>query len=94
MLPPDEKAPPHSAVSRSLRRAALGQLAQEYLSSLPREAVEREARSQAEAALGEIWAILENPALDDPACMQKIEAVLTVYYRRLGVRSTRHWEQD
>ena len=36
----------------------------------------------------------EDPELDDPACMQKIEAIVTVYHRRLGVHSTRHWEQD
>ena len=38
--------------------------------------------------------ILEDPELDDPVCMQKIEAIVTVYRRRLGVYSTRHWEQD
>ena len=52
-----------SAVSSSLRRAALGQLAEEYLSSLPREAVAQEVRSQAETLVEEIWAILEDPAL-------------------------------
>ena len=50
--------------------------------------------AQAEEALAEIYAILEDPELDDPACMQKIEAIVTVYHRRLGVHSTRHWEQD
>lgn len=90
----DQKNIAQSAVSSSLRRAALGQLAEEYLSSLPREAVAQEVRSQAEALVEEIWAILEDPALDDPACLQKIEAVLTAYYRRLGLRSARHREME
>ena len=54
----------------------------------------QEVRSQAEALVAEIWAILEDPALDDPACLQKIEAVLTAYYRRLGLRSARHREME
>ena len=90
----DQKNITQSSVSSSLRRAALGQLAEEYLSSLPREAVAQEVRSQAEALVEEIWAILEDPALDDPACLQKIEAVLTAYYRRLGLRSARHREME
>ena len=64
------------------------------LSALPPERLQAEAHTQAEEALAEIYAILEDPELDDPACMQKIEAIVTVYHRRLGVHSTRHWEQD
>ena len=75
-------------IPTALRHAALGKLVEEYLSALPPE------RLQAEEALAEIYAILEDPELDDPACMQKIEAIVTVYHRRLGVHSTRHWEQD
>ena len=75
-------------IPTALRHAALGKLVEEYLSALPPE------RLQAEEALAEIYAILEDPELDDPSCMQKIEAIVTVYHRRLGVHSTRHWEQD
>lgn len=67
---------------------------EEYLSALPPERLQAEAHAQAEEALAEIFDILEDPELDDPACMQKIEAIVTVYHRRLGVHSTRHWEQD
>lgn len=51
-------------------------------------------RHAALGKLAEIYAILEDPELDDPACMQKIEAIVMAYHRRLGVHSTRHWEQD
>ena len=67
---------------------------EEYLSALPPERLQTEAHTQAEEALAEIFDILEDPELDDPSCMQKIEAIVTVYHRRLGVHSTRHWEQD
>ena len=75
-------------IPTALRYAALGKLVEEYLSALPPE------RLQAEEALAEIYAILEDPELDDPSCMQKIEAIVMTYHRRLGVHSTRHWEQD
>ncbi|MBS6349601.1 MAG: hypothetical protein KH443_12490 [Oscillospiraceae bacterium] len=81
-------------IPTALRHAALGKLVEEYLSALPPERLQTEAHTQAEEALAEIYAILEDPELDDPACMQKIEAIVTVYHRRLGVHSTRHWEQD
>ena len=67
---------------------------EEYLSALPPERLQTEAHTQAEEALAEIYASLEDPELDDPACMQKIEAIVMTYHRRLGVHSTRHWEQD
>ena len=81
-------------IPTALRQAALGKLVEEYLSALPPEQLQAEAHAQAEEALAEIFDILEDPELDDPACMQKIEAIVTVYHRRLGVHSTRHWEQD
>ena len=81
-------------IPTALRHAALGKLVEEYLSTLPPERLQAEAHTQAEEALAEIYAILEDPELDDPACMQKIEAIVMTYHRRLGVHSTRHWEQD
>lgn len=81
-------------IPTALRHAALGKLVEEYLSALPPERLQTEAHTQAEEALAKIYAILEDPELDDPACMQKIEAIVTMYHRRLGVHSTRHWEQD
>ena len=72
-------------IPTALRHAALGKLV---------ERLQAEVHTQAEEALAEIYAILEDPELDDPACMQKIEAIVAVYNRRLGVHSTRHWEQD
>ena len=81
-------------IPTALRHAALGKLVEEYLSALPPERLQAEAHAQAEEALAEIFDILEDPELDDPACMQKIEAIVTVYHRRLGVHGTRHWEQD
>ena len=81
-------------IPTALRHAALGKLVEEYLSALPPERLQAEAHTQAEEALAEIFDILEDPELDDPVCMQKIEAIVMVYHRRLGVHSTRHWEQD
>ena len=75
-------------IPTALRHAALGKLVEEYLSALPPERLQAEAHTQAEEALAEIYAILEDPELDDPACMQKIEAIVAVYNRRLGVHST------
>ena len=69
-------------------------MGEDYLCALPPGRPQAEAPTQAEGALAETYAILEDPELDDPACMQKIEAIVTVYHRRLGVHSTRHWEQD
>ena len=71
-------------IPTALRHAALGKLVEEYLSALPPERLQAEAHAQAEEALAEIFDILEDPELDDPACMQKIEAIVTVYHRRLG----------
>ena len=60
-------------IPTALRHAALGKLVEEYLSALPPERLQAEAHTQAEEALAEIYAILEDPELDDPACMQKID---------------------
>ena len=74
--------------------AALGKLISQSLSALTPEQLRAAAESEAVQVLERIYPILEDPRLDDPACLQKIEAITAAYYQTLGVGGTRHWEQD
>ena len=81
-------------VPMGLYNAALGQLVRDYVSSLPQEQIDSAAQTLAAQLLWEIYEILENPSLEDPECLQRIDAIVSAYYARLGLRSRRHLEQD
>ena len=59
-------------IPTALRHAALGKLVEEYLSALPPERLQAEAHTQAEEALAEIYAILEDPELDDRRACRRL----------------------
>ena len=81
-------------VPTGLYNAALGQLVRDYTASLTQEQIGSAAQTLAAQLLWEIYEILENPHLEDPECLQRIDAIVSAYYARLGLRSRRHWEQD
>ena len=86
--------PFEETVSNGLYNAALGQLVRDYTASLTQEQIGSAAQTLAAQLLWEIYEILENPHLEDPECLQRIDAIVSAYYARLGLRSRRHWEQD
>lgn len=53
------------------------------------QALAREAESAALRALSEIQMILNDDALDDPACFRRIEAIVSAF-RAQGLGTTRH----
>lgn len=69
---------------------AVVQYAEQLKGSLLREAMHDEAVS----ILAEIYRMLQDPELDDEACMERIESILMLYARRLDLLPQRHAEQD
>ena len=80
----------NGVVSR-LCAAALGELAMEYLEVLPTKVIAELAERRAVALLGQIKAILDDEALDDPACFLRIDAIVGVFARE-GISTLRHLE--
>ncbi len=61
----------------------------EVLESLDRETILSLAESRAAELISEIKDILNDPALDDPECFQRIEAIVEAF-SRYGIDTTRH----
>lgn len=69
---------------------AVVQYAEQLKGSLLRETMHDEAVS----ILAEIYRMLQDPELDDEACMERIESILMLYAQRLDLLPQRHAEQD
>lgn len=69
---------------------AVVQYAEQLKGALLRDAMHDEAVS----ILAEIYRILQDQALDDEACMERIESILMLYARGLDLLPQRHAEQD
>lgn len=94
MYPCNESTDCKEAVLKGINCAALGKLVQEYVQALPPERLQAACHDQAVQALEAIYDVLENPQLDDPHALQKIEAISMEYFTRFGLRGSRHQEQD
>ena len=82
------------AITAGMSHAALGKLILDYIDALPPAQLQAAMHDRAAETLAEIYDILEDPDLDDPHGLQKIEAIVSAYFSHLGVRSQRHQEQD
>ena len=66
-------------LSRAMYENAIGRLAVSYLESLRAEELPPLAESNALELIAEIKAILDNDALEDPECFQRIDAIVDLY---------------
>ena len=73
--------------------AALGRLAAGFFSTLPPETLQAALHDQAAQVLVSIFDVLEDPALDDPQALQKIQALVAKYYSDLELPSPQRREQ-
>lgn len=76
-------------IAKNLYKHALGELAANYLESLEAGEPRLLAESEAVKLIAEIKAILDDKALDDPACFRRIEAIVDAFHAR-GVPISRH----
>ena len=91
MEPPFDK---ENEVSTGLYYAALGRAVAKCAQDLVGGRLKLEYYCLAVQTLEGIFAILENDALTDPDCFQKIDAISMEYYRKMGVRTRRHQELE
>ena len=73
--------------------AALGRLAAGFFSTLPPETLQAALHDQAAQVLVSIFDVLEDPALDDPQALQKIQALVAKSYSDLELPSPQRREQ-
>ena len=85
---------PEESVPVMIGYAALGKLAADCVGGLSAEVVSRGMESLAIQMLERICYILEDRSLDDSSCLQRIEDIMSEYYRAIQLRSTRHQELD
>ena len=74
------------AITAGMSHAALGKLILDYIDSLPPAQLQATMHDRAAETLAEIYDILEDPDLDAPHALQKIEAIVSAYFSHLGVR--------
>lgn len=78
------------SIFEGLYAQAIGREALKYLSRADvREAAVQEARSAALQVLTEIKTILDDDALDDPACFRRIDAIVDAFHKS-GISTIRH----
>lgn len=74
----------------SVREELLAQaIGREALKYMDRENLAQEADSEAIKILQEIQTVLDDDALDDPECFDRIERIVTAFHRH-GIPTLRH----
>jgi hypothetical protein len=86
MIPWDEKT-----VSQSLWDREVGAYVLNCLQHCDTSVLAQQVDSEAVRLLEEIKAIIQDPALDDPECFARIEALTNAFYVH-GISTTRHNE--
>ena len=81
----------YDPIIKDLCAKAIGDFVMRYLDTLSREEIAALAERNAVALLGQIKEILDDPTLDDPACFQRIDAIVTAWWDA-GLATKRHFE--
>lgn len=74
---------------RTLLKQVVGAAVLEYMRKYEPQSLFLELDSEATKILREIQTILDDETLDDPACFQKIEAIVSVFHDH-GLYTYRH----
>ena len=77
--------------ARQLCANAIGNYIITYLDCLSDEAIANMTELCAVQLLRRIKEILDDEALDDPTCFQRIDAIVSAWHEA-GLSSDRHWE--
>lgn len=77
--------------ARQLCANAIGNYIITYLDCLSDEAIAHMTELCAVQLLRRIKEILDDEALDDPTCFQRIDAIVSVWHEA-GLETDRHWE--
>lgn len=77
--------------ARQLCANAIGNYIITYLDCLSDEAIAHMTELCAVQLLRRIKEILDNEALDDPTCFQRIDAIVSAWHEA-GLETDRHWE--
>ncbi len=85
----NEQAHKRATISEAIYAKEIGRQMLEVLKSGGLQTIEKLAREEAVLTLERIRAVLDDPALDDPECFQKIEAIVDVL-SDAGVSTARH----
>ena len=76
-------------LSKNLYAQALGGQVINYVETLRPDEILQTIESEALALLSEIKDVLDNDAIDDLACFQRIDAIVNAFYAR-GIQTARH----
>lgn len=77
--------------ARQLCANAIGNYIITYLDCLSDEAIAHMTELCAVQLLRRIKEILDDEALDDPTCFQRIDAIVSAWHEA-GLKTDRHWE--
>ena len=79
--------------ARQLCANAIGNYIITYLDCLSDEAIAHMTELCAVQLLRRIKEILDDEALDDPTCFQRIDAIVSAWHEA-GLETDRHWERE
>ena len=77
--------------AKQLCANAIGEQVMLYLDTLMEGEVAALAERHALSLISQIREILDDPALDDPTCFQRIDAIVSAWHEA-GLETDRHWE--
>lgn len=80
--------------AEGLYYASLGKAVLEYTGLIHPEVMEKAMESRAVRTLEAIRRVLEDERYDDPECFERVDALVMLYYRELGVSVNRHNELE
>lgn len=78
----------------ALYHAELGHMVSAYVERIHPAVIESAIEKRAVRTLEAIRQILEDDALDDPECFQRIDALVSLYHRELNIPIDRHSEYE
>lgn len=86
----NEKSPD---VPTALYCAAVGKMVLEHMERLHPTVISNAVESRAVQTLEAIRCILDNERLSDPECYQRIDSLVALFFRELGIETSRHAER-
>lgn len=77
-------------VPTALYYAAVGKMVLDHMERVHPTVISNAVESQAVQTLEAIRCILANDRLDDPECYQRIDSLVTLFFRELEINTGRH----
>lgn len=79
-------------IPTALYQAEIGKMVMEYVGRIHPTVIEQAMESRAIRTLEAIRRVLEDDSYDDPECFERVDALVTLYFRELEIRINRHNE--